>query len=69
MDEFLRSVEATLFASAEPLSVADISAHVGEGDVEPALASSFLAALELARRGRLDIAQDQAFAPIRLRAA
>jgi segregation and condensation protein A len=34
-----------------------------------ALASSFLAALELARRGRLDIAQDGAFAPIRLRAA
>jgi segregation and condensation protein A len=33
------------------------------------LASSFLAALELARRGRLDIAQDEPFAPIRLRAA
>lgn len=33
------------------------------------LASSFLAALELARRGRLDIAQDEAFAPIRLKAA
>ena len=34
-----------------------------------ALASSFLAALELARRGRLDIAQEGPFAPIRLRAA
>ncbi|HET7708689.1 MAG TPA: ScpA family protein [Sphingomicrobium sp.] len=34
-----------------------------------ALASSFLAALELARRGRLDIAQDEAFAPIQLRVA
>jgi segregation and condensation protein A len=34
-----------------------------------ALASSFLAALELARRGRLDIAQDDAFTPIRLRVA
>ena len=33
------------------------------------LASSFLAALELARRGRLDIAQDEPFGPIRLRAA
>jgi segregation and condensation protein A len=33
------------------------------------LASSFLAALELARRGRLDIDQDEAFAPIRLRKA
>ena len=38
MDEFLRSVEATIFASAEPLSVADISAHVGDGDVAAALA-------------------------------
>ena len=34
-----------------------------------ALASSLLAALELARRGRLEIAQDEAFAPIRLKAA
>ena len=34
-----------------------------------ALASSFLAALELARLGRIDIDQDEAFAPIRLRAA
>ena len=38
MDEFIRSVEATVFASAEPLSPADIAAHVGEGDVEAALA-------------------------------
>ncbi len=34
-----------------------------------ALASSFVAALELARRGRLQIAQEQPFAPLRLRAA
>ena len=34
-----------------------------------ALASSFLAALELARRGCLDIAEDEAFAPIRLKVA
>jgi len=33
------------------------------------LASSFLAALELAKRGRLEIAQDEAFAPIQLRVA
>ena len=37
MDEFLRSVEATVFASAEPLSAAEVSAHVGEGDVAGAL--------------------------------
>jgi segregation and condensation protein A len=34
-----------------------------------ALASSFLAALELARRGRLDIAQEDAFGPIMLKVA
>lgn len=34
-----------------------------------ALASSFVAALELARQGRLEIAQDGAFAPISLKAA
>jgi segregation and condensation protein A len=34
-----------------------------------ALASSFLAALELARRGRLELAQNEPFAPIKLRAA
>ena len=34
-----------------------------------ALASSFLAALELARRGRLDIDQEEAFAPLRLNVA
>ena len=34
-----------------------------------ALASSFVAALELARRGRLDIAQESAFAPLRIRTA
>ncbi len=33
------------------------------------LASSFLAALELARRGRLEIAQDEPFAPLRLKVA
>lgn len=34
-----------------------------------ALASSFLAALELARLGRIDLDQDKPFAPLRLRAA
>src|SRR3954451_7749390 len=33
------------------------------------LASSFLAALELARRGRLELAQDEPFSPIRLKRA
>ena len=37
MDEFTRSVEATVFASATPLTVAEIGEHVGEGSVEQAL--------------------------------
>jgi segregation and condensation protein B len=37
MDEFTRAVEATLFASATPLSVDEIAEHVGEGEVEIAL--------------------------------
>ena len=51
------SIEAFLPETADPLLR------------RSALASSFLAALELARRGRLDIAQDQPFATLRLRAA
>ena len=37
MDEFARAVEATLFASAQPLTVEEIAAYVGEGEVEIAL--------------------------------
>ncbi len=39
IDEFTRAVEATLFASAEPLAAGDIAEHVGEGDVDRALAT------------------------------
>ena len=37
MDEFVRAVEATIFASADPLSVEEIQGHAGEGDVDAAL--------------------------------
>ena len=37
MDELLRAIEATLFASAEPLTVDELQEHVGEGDIEVAL--------------------------------
>ena len=37
MDELTRAIEATLFASAEPLTVEDLAEHVGEGEVEIAL--------------------------------
>ena len=37
MDELERAIEATLFASAEPLTVEELAAHVGEGEIEIAL--------------------------------
>ena len=40
-DDFTRAVEATLFASAEPLTPQEIALHSGEGDVAAALASLF----------------------------
>jgi segregation and condensation protein B len=39
MDEFTRSVEAAVFASADPIGVEEIAAYAGEGDVAAALAS------------------------------
>ncbi|MBV8908979.1 MAG: SMC-Scp complex subunit ScpB, partial [Sphingomonas sp.] len=37
MDELVRALEATLFASAEPLSIEDLVEHVGEGEIDIAL--------------------------------
>ena len=37
MDEFTRAVEAALFASDQPLTVDEISAYAGGGEVEIAL--------------------------------
>jgi segregation and condensation protein B len=37
MEDLARAIEATLFASAEPLSVDEIQAHVGDGNIEVAL--------------------------------
>jgi segregation and condensation protein B len=37
IDEYLRAIEATLFASSTPLSVEEIVEQVGEGQVEMAL--------------------------------
>jgi len=39
IDDFVRAVEAALFASASPLSPEEIGAYAGEGDVAAALAS------------------------------
>ena len=37
MDELTRAIEAALFASAAPMTVAELALHVGEGDIEVAL--------------------------------
>jgi segregation and condensation protein B len=37
MDELARAIEATLFAASEPMTVEEISEHVGERDVAAAL--------------------------------
>jgi segregation and condensation protein B len=37
MDDLTRAIEATLFASAAPLTVEEIGQHVGEGPIEIAL--------------------------------
>jgi segregation and condensation protein B len=54
-DEFVRAVEATLFASASPLSRDEIAAYAGEGDVGAALsqiAEAFTGhGIELVERG------------------
>ena len=39
MDEFVRAVEATIFASSEPLTIEEIQSYAGDGDVEAALAT------------------------------
>lgn len=36
-DELVRAVEATVFASEEPMTSAEISVHLGEAEVKPAL--------------------------------
>ena len=39
MDEFVRAVEATIFASSEPLTVEEIQSYAGDGNVGAALAT------------------------------
>jgi segregation and condensation protein B len=37
MDELMRAIEAALFASEQPLTIDEIAAYVGEGEIEVAL--------------------------------
>ncbi len=53
--DFERGVEATLFASEEPLTVVQIAAHVGDGDIRAAISAIALrhagSGVELVERG------------------
>ena len=55
MEEFVRGVEAALFASASPLAPDEIGAYAGEGDVTAALATLAIIyaghGIELVERG------------------
>jgi segregation and condensation protein A len=70
LDEAIDRVSAMLGIAVD---WTDIEAFLPQTDDpqlrKSALASSFLAALELARKGKVDLQQEHAFAPLRLRAA
>lgn len=68
LDSALDRVSAMLGVTLEWMEIRDfLPAHANPELRRSALASSFVAALELARLGRAEIAQDDAFAPLRIR--
>jgi segregation and condensation protein A len=70
LEEAIERVSRMLGMAIEWTSIEDFLPVTDDSQLRrSALASSFVAALELARRGRLDLAQDSAFAPLRVRVA
>ena len=70
LDEAIQRVGALVGAALDwTRSESFLPDHLDAPKARSALASSFVAALELARQGRLDIQQDGIFQPIYLRAA
>jgi segregation and condensation protein A len=70
LDEALLRVERMLGSRVEWTRIESFLPETeDEGFRKSALASSFVAALELARRGRIDIEQEAPFAPLWVRAA
>jgi segregation and condensation protein A len=68
LDSALDRVSAMLGVTVEWLEIRDfLPPHAGPALRKSALASSFVAALELARLGRAELAQEGAFAPLRIR--
>jgi segregation and condensation protein A len=69
LDEAIRRVGALVGTAIEWTRLeAFLPDHLDMPKAKSALASSFVAALELARQGRLEMRQDGIFAPIYLRA-
>jgi segregation and condensation protein A len=70
LDEAIRRVEAALGHTLDWTALESfVPSHVAHDLARSARASSFLAVLELARRGRIILRQDHAFAPLWMRAA
>jgi segregation and condensation protein A len=70
LEEAIERVSRVLGMAVQWTDIADFLPVTDDPQLRrSALASSFVAALELARRGRLQIAQDAAFSPLRVRAA
>nr|WP_298929984.1 ScpA family protein [uncultured Erythrobacter sp.] len=68
LDSALDRVSAMLGVTLEWMEIRDfLPAHANPELRKSALASSFVAALELARLGKAEIAQDEAFSPLRIR--
>ena len=68
LESALERVSAMLGVTLEWMELRDfLPPHASPELRRSALASSFVAALELAKRGRAELSQDEAFAPLRIR--
>lgn len=68
LDSALERVSSMLGVTLEWMEIRDfLPPHASPALKRSALASSFVAALELTKRGKAEIAQDEAFAPLRIR--
>jgi segregation and condensation protein A len=68
LESALERVSAMLGVSLEWMDIREfLPPHAEPALRRSALASSFVAALELARMGRAELSQDEAFAPLRVR--
>lgn len=70
LDEALLRIERLIGASMDWATIESFLPETQDAEFRrSALASSFLAALELAKQGRVELAQSAPFAPLRIRAA